>query len=157
MTLVWRRTVKTKSELKTELARLVACKVELTRSRVALKRIPFKDRTSAQHSEMMRLWGECSFQKEEIRYTALAYAFVRGVRYWHVERDVHEQHSASARAIASHAGADEAAVKLWLADVPTPEERESWKAHLDAARMTARADRIERASRRTLSSMGLAS
>lgn len=149
--------MKTKNELKMELARLVARKVELTRARVALKRIPFKDRTAEQHAEMMHLWSECSIQKEQIRYTALAYAFVRGRRYWHVERDVHEQHRPWAKGIANYAEADEIAVKLWLAEEPTPEERASWAAHLDAERATARADRIERASRRTISSMGLAS
>ena len=150
-------TVKTKIELKMELVRLVARKMELTRARVALKRIPFKDRTPEQHAEMMRLWSECSVQKEQIRYTSLAFAFVRGRRYWHAERSVHEQHRPWARGIANYAEADEASVKLWLAEEPTAEERAAWKARLEAAAAMRRVTLAERASRRTLTSMGLAS
>lgn len=148
--------MKTKIELKMELARLVARKMELTRARVALKRIPFKDRTPEQHAEMMHLWSECSIQKEQIRYTSLAYAFVRGKRYWHVERRVHERHRAWARGIANYAEADEASVKAWLSEEPSAEERAAWELRLEAASASRRVALTERASRRTLSSMGLA-
>lgn len=154
MTMNEEMTVKTKTDLKMELSSLVARKMELTRARVALKRIPYKDRTHEQHAQMMRLWNDCRIVKESIRFVTLAYAFVRGRRYWHVERRVHE--APWARGIAGVAEADEVAVKLWLAEQPTAEELASWSAHVAAAETTARAARIERAAQRTLGTMGLA-
>lgn len=112
--------MRTKSEIKTELASFVARKMELTRGRLALKCIPFKERTAEQHREMLHLGSEASVQKEMIRHLQLAYAFVRGLPYWRQERRAKD--TPYAPTIASYAGVEKDAIVAWLAAEPDASE-----------------------------------
>jgi len=111
--------------------------VELTRERVAIKRKPFSERTDAEHRCMMALWSDCRVQKESIRHAALAYAFVRGRRYWIVERECDDQNKPSATAIAFWADADVDSVKAWLGAPVSSEEAAAFAAAVEAARVRA--------------------
>ena len=124
--------MKTTTELKQELAGLVARKMELTRERVSYRKAtaPSLERGN----ELWRMWRNCRRQKELIRYAALALAFVRGRPYWTVERRCHEQHRPWWMVIGRVAGADELSVKAWLAAKPTAEEAAAWQQHVEATR-----------------------
>ncbi len=139
--------MKTKSELKTELKELVSKKVQNTQERLALKRIPFPERSSMQHSTMLWHWGEGSMLKERIRSLGLAYAFIRGRRYWETERFTKE--APYARNIALDAGVEEAAVQAWLKEKPSQEELVAYEQHLQSAKEKVRATRAARPSRRS--------
>lgn len=126
-----------KTEIKTELAGIVARKMEITRERLALKRIPFKERTEAQHNRMFWCWREGACLKEAIRVLQLAYAFVRGVPYWVQERSPRwdeKTRKGWARSVAGPAGATEEAVVAWMEAPVSPEDRAAFEAHLAHAR-----------------------
>lgn len=131
--------MKTKSELKAELKGLVSKKVQNTQERLAIKRIPFPERSSQQHGTMLWHWGEGSVLKERIRCLGLAYAFVRGRRYWEVERFTKE--SPYARGIALDAGVEEDVIRSWLDEKPSAKELAAYAQHLQTAKEKARAAR----------------
>jgi len=130
--------MKEKMVLKFELGELVKSKVANTQERLSLKRIPFAERTAQQHSTMLMCWGHGSDLRSQIRYTGLAYAFVRGRRYWEVERFTKEPPSASSVAYWAGADVDEGAVKAWLEAKPSDEELASYAEHLRQAKERAR-------------------
>lgn len=132
--------MKSKSEVKVELGELVTQKIANTQERLALKRIPFPERTAQQHSTMLGCWGYGSELKEQIRGLGLAYAFVRGRRYWEVERFTKSAPSASV--VAYWADADEADVKAWLEAKPSEEELAAYVEHLQRAKERARAAKL---------------
>jgi hypothetical protein len=132
---------------KTELAELVAKKVQNTQERLALKRIPFAQRTSQQHSEMLWRWSEGSILKEQIRHLGLAYAFLRGRRYWVTERFTKD--GPYATQIAFYAGVTVEEIEAWLAALPSQEELDAYAQHLTAARERAQQARLAARARRT--------
>lgn len=106
-----------KIELKTELATTVAKKIDNTRERLALKRIPFKERTDQQHRVMLGCWDEGRVLKEQIRHVGLAYAFRRGRPYWVTER--HCDDGPLATLIANWADCTVEEIEVWLAAKPS--------------------------------------
>lgn len=135
--------MKTKIELKTELKARVTEKIDNTRERLALKRIPFKERTAQQHSHMLGCWGHGSLLKDQIREIGLAYAFVRGRRYWVTERYCED--GPSAVGIAYWADCTVEEIEAWLAEKPSAEEQASWDEHV---KLSAEKFRAARAARR---------
>lgn len=133
-----------KTMLKVELKELVEKKIKNTQERLALKRIPFSERTTAQHNDMLWHWSEGSVLKENIRYIGLAYALVRGRRYWVTER--YTKKSVSARSLASIAGVSEEAAKAWLDERPTEEEQAAYARHLQEAKEKAAASKLRRSA-----------
>lgn len=138
--------MKTKNEIKTELANLVARKKELTRARLAIKRIPFSERPAEKHREMLSLGNEASIQKESIRICQLAYAFVRGRSYWSQERHTIHPAAIYVRSIARETGASEVEVEAWLKAPVSDEERAAFEAHTARAREQARQRRRREAA-----------
>lgn len=133
--------------IKSRLAEAVAEKKKLTRERVALKRIPFKQRTTEQHSDMMRLIGVASDQKDAIRALQLAYAFARGRAYWTQERHRSAgQPSAEnlASEIARLVPVTTADVLAWVLAPVDDLARVAFAAHEQQARELARAERAAR-------------
>lgn len=141
-------TVKTKIEIKTELAGLVARKVELTESRLAIKRIPFKERTSEQHREMLCLGSDASDVKDLIRHVQLAYAFVRGMPYWKQER--HAKDKPSVYRLAADAGVEREVIEAWLSATPDEVALAAHDAHETESKLRAlEARRARGAARRS--------
>lgn len=119
--------------LKTTLAETVNNKQETTKERVAYKKsTPISEPSRRQ--ELNRLWSQSRGYKNQIRTLALAYAFLRGARYWEVERNT-KKPNVSASAIAAAAGnpglKDE--VALWMAVKPSEEESKEFAKHLAEA------------------------
>jgi hypothetical protein len=128
------KTVKNKTEIKTSLASAVARKMELTRSRLALKRIPFAERSPEQHREMLRLGMDASVQKDAVRVLQLAYALVRGRPYWWQERSVRRPAQAIVVAIAAEADVTAEEAIAWLQAPVSDDERRAFDLHLADAR-----------------------
>lgn len=126
--------MKSKTEIKTELAGAVARKMEITRERLALKRVPFKVRTPQQHADMLRCWWRGSDAKEAARVLQLAYAFVRGLPYWWQERSTKADAEGIAVAIAAAADVTAEEVLAWLKAPVSTEDRAAFEAHLARAR-----------------------
>lgn len=131
--------MKTKIEMKSQMAEYVGRKMEITTERVAIKRVPFSERTEEAHRQLMWLWSEARSTKEDIRLTQLAYAFVRGRRYWEVERHCRDGNAPSAFSIAHCCEAEKAEVEAWLKAPVPDEEVAAYQAHLDAAEAKRRA------------------
>jgi hypothetical protein len=140
--------MKTKTEMKAELASVVARKVEATKARMEYKRATDGKRGSYD-SRLCELWSDCRSAGEEARFAGLAYAFVRGRRYWVAERTCRSGNGPSAYLIAKIADAPEADVKAWLAVKPSAEETAAWEAHVREAKERALARKAERLAART--------
>jgi hypothetical protein len=128
--------MKEKSRLKYELSEFVKTKVINTQERLALKRIPFSERSSEEHQTMLSKWSRNSDLKDDIRLIGLAYAFVRGCRYWETERFAKEV--PSIYGISCWAEVEQDVVKAWLETKPSEEELASYAEHLRQAKERAR-------------------
>lgn len=137
--------MKEKSRLKYELGELVKSKVTNTQERLALKRIPFSERSPEEHSLMLSKWGRNSDLKEDIRLIGLAYAFVRGRRYWETERFTKE--APSVHGIAYWAEVEDDVVKAWLENKPSEEELAAYAEHLRQAKEKARTTALKQPKR----------
>lgn len=126
--------MKTKEQLKMYLAGQVACKKEMTQARLAIKRVPFKDRTPEAHCEMMRLRLDASTAKELVRVAQLAYAFACGRRYWEQERYSIHPAAPFIKDIAATAGVEAQEIAEWMEAPVSPEERAAYEEHLARAR-----------------------
>ena len=136
--------MKTKTEMKSELMGLVAKKIALTKERLAIKRKPFAERSSAEHQHMLGLWREGSTLKETIRNASLAYAFVRGRRRWDAERECGADNKPSYHAVAFWADAPDEEVKAWIETSPENEEWLAFTRKVEEAKAKARTAREER-------------
>lgn len=105
---------KSRNEIKAELLAAVALKVSETQQRLALKRIPFAQRTPEQHRAMLDHGRKARILKEQIRVVQLAYVLVRGRPYWTQERYTIHPAKPSAPWIAQVAGASKEEVLAWL-------------------------------------------
>jgi len=137
-------------QIKSRLAEAVAEKKRLTRERLALKRIPFKQRTAEQHSQMMRLIGDASCQKDEVRVVQLAYAYVRGRAYWTQERNskLCAAHGYASVRIAQLLPVQPADVLAWMMAPVDDLARAAFAAHEQASMEAARVARAERGRQR---------
>lgn len=127
--------------LKKTLAATVERKQQNTRERVAYKKA---HPVSEERSDYLRgFWRVNSELKEEIRYQGLAYAFLRGRRYWVTERTT--KHLPVAAIVAGALGGPSftEAAQAWLDEKPTPEEKLAFEQHL--AVVTAKAREENRA------------
>lgn len=132
--------MKSKSEVKVELGELVTQKIANTQERLALKRIPFPERTAPQHTTMLGCWLTGRELKEQIRHAGLAYAFLRGRRYWETERFTKE--GPLATLIAANADVTAEEVLAWLEARPSEEELAAYTEHLQRAKERARAAKL---------------
>lgn len=132
--------MKTKIEMKVELAELVTKKVQNTQERLTLKRIPFTERTVQQHRVMLGCWDEGRYLREQIRHAGLAYAFLRGRRYWEVERFT--QDGPLATLIAANADVTAEEIQAWLEVKPSEAELAAYAEHLQRAKEKARAAKL---------------
>jgi hypothetical protein len=139
--------MKTKIEMKNQMAECVGRKKQITAERVEIKKVPFSQRAEEAHRQLMWLWSEARSAKEDIRLTQLAYAFVRGRRYWEVERHCRDGNAPSAYSIAYSCGAEKADVEAWLKAPVTDEEVAAYQAHLEAAETKRRATWTTRKAR----------
>lgn len=132
--------------IKSRLAEAVVEKKRLTRERIALKRIPFKQRTSEQHSDMMRLIGLASDQKDVVRALQLAYAFARGRAYWTQERNAKlgATQGYLAAEISRIVPVQPADILSWMMAPVDDLARAAFAAHEQAARQAARAAKVGR-------------
>ena len=137
-------------QIKSRLAEAVAEKKRLTRERLALKRIPFKQRTTEQHSQMMRLIGDASDQKDNVRVVQLAYAYARGRAYWTQERNskLCATHGYVSGRIAQLLPVQPADVLAWMMAPVDDLARAAFAAHEQAAMEVACAARAERGRQR---------
>lgn len=104
----------TKNELKNELKRLVARKMELTRERVAYKRsLVVGSKTSEQIGNLLGMWSDCSDQKALIRSTQLAYAFLLGRTYKQQEPSVRERNEPPLHTVARLCGRSLEELTAW--------------------------------------------
>jgi hypothetical protein len=130
--------------LKKTLAATVERKQQNTRERVAYKKAhPVSD----ERSMMLRsYWSTNSDLKEEIRSLGLAYAFLRGRRYWVTERTT--KHPPVAAIVAGALGGPSftEAVQAWLDESPTPEEKLAFEQHLAVATAKAREENRARSA-----------
>lgn len=131
--------------LKSKLSALVESKRKLTRERVEYKRLtPVGD--AARFPTLSRFWRGCRDLKGEIRYTSLLIAFLRGRRYWTVERHTTNEVDATYLSNLSKGWLSLEQANAWLMEVPSTEERSNFEAHLRAAKERARAARSTRAA-----------
>lgn len=142
--------MKSKSEIKVELAAAVAAKKDATRARRAIKCIPMKERTAEQHTEMLRLWGEAGACKERVRGLQLAYAFVRGRPYWTQERHARRplKKSLGYGWLASAAGVSVEVIQEWVEAPVSAEALVAFEEHLLRAREAKLARRTTRSNER---------
>jgi hypothetical protein len=138
--------MKSKNELKSELAVQVAAKIQNTHERRALKAVPFAVRTSEQHTMMLRKWWTNSDLKEAIRHLGLAYAFVRGRSYWVTERSCID--GPNAVVIASLADVTAEEVLAWLEVRPSQEELDAYEQHLATSRERTKTAKVAARARR---------
>jgi len=137
--------VKTSNEVKQALAIVVASKIEVTRQRMVIKRIPFAERTSEQQSQLAYWLRRASLNaKEAVRCQQLAYALVRGRAYWEQERTTRDPAKALAGKIAEAAGCEKVEVEAWLAAEPSEAARAAFTDHIEVARAVARQRSQER-------------
>jgi hypothetical protein len=108
--------------------------MELTRSRLALKRIPFAERSPEQHREMLRLGMDASVQKDAVRVLQLAYALVRGRPYWWQERSAKRPAQDIVVSIAAEADVTAEEAIAWLHAPVSDDERRAFDLHLADAR-----------------------
>jgi hypothetical protein len=134
--------VKTKIEIKEEMAAEVAKKVALTKDRLAIKRVPFSERSPESHQRMLWLGNEATCQKETCRFLQLAYAFVRGVPYWVQER--YAKDLPYARTLAQYAGVEESEIQAWLDAPVDDEERASFEHYVEVMKAAARERKLSR-------------
>jgi len=137
--------------LKKKLSTVVESKKTNTRERVAYKKAtPVSEPTRLR--QLASFWGTNSDLKESIRETGLAYAFLRGRRYWVTERKTENTPSAHGilDALQAVGVVSESAetVLVWLSEKPSEEERAAFEAHLVEANVKARAERAERSAAR---------
>lgn len=137
--------MKTKDIAKFELGELVATKIKNTQDRLGIKRIPFAERTPAQQSAMLGHWSTGSVLKEQIRHLGLAYAFLRGRRYWEVER--YTKDGPFATMIAAEADVTAEEIQDWLEVRPSEEELAAFTEHLQRAKERVRAEKLTRPQR----------
>lgn len=131
--------------LKSELSALVESKKKLTRERVEYKRrTPLGD--GARFPTLTRFWRGCRDLKGGIRYTSLLIAFLRGRRYWTVERHATNEVDATYLSNLSNGWLSVEQAKAWLTEIPSTEERSAFEAHLRAAKERARAAKSARAA-----------
>jgi hypothetical protein len=101
----------------------------------------FRRRTDA----VTAFWNRNRELKAELRDLQLAYAFVRGRRYWVTERHVGDARFPSVCAISMLAGVEEHIIEAWLGQKPSAEELEAWNAHVEQSKERARVLRSNRA------------
>ncbi len=141
--------MKTSNEVKQALAIAVAGKIEVTRQRVVIKRIPFAERTPEQQSQLAYGLRMASLNaKEAVRCQQLAYALVRGRTYWEQERATRNPAKALASGVAEAAGCEKADVEAWLAAEPSEAARAAFAEHVEVARAVARQRAQERSQAR---------
>lgn len=126
--------------LKKTLTATVERKQQNTRERVAYKKAnPSSGKYDDQRENCIRsYWKENADLKEEIRHQGLAYAFLRGRRYWVTERATKNPPDAGIVAGALGGPSFTEAVQAWLDESPTPEEKLAFEQHLAAAAVKAR-------------------
>jgi hypothetical protein len=126
-----------KSELRKALIERIECKRKNTAERVAYKKAtPVSD--PSRYRTLCGFWNENAALKDQIRYLGLAYAFLRGRRYWVTERFTKDPPKAHSVAATLGDPSQEEAVKAWLEEKPSVEEVAAFEEHLAKARITAR-------------------
>ena len=83
-------------------------------------------------------WNRNRELKAELRDLQLAYAFVRGRRYWVTERHTGDVRFPSICAISMLAGVEEHVIEEWMNQKPSTEELEAWNEHLERSKAKAR-------------------
>lgn len=137
--------------LKKKLATTVESKRANTRERLAYKKAtPVTDPT--RFGKLLSFWWANSDFKETLRETGLAYAFLRGRRYWVTERKTETAPNANSILAALQAvgvvSASEETVAAWLAEKPSEEERVAYETHLASANEKARVEYQARSAAR---------
>lgn len=118
--------------VKSVLADVVARKKAHTRERLA-----YKKETPITVDD--RIWKLLAFNrkgaelKEEIRGTGLALSFLRGRRYWTVERSAIRPVKVNTITYALGESVSREVIEAWLAEVPSAEEKAAYDAYLKAA------------------------
>lgn len=139
-------------QIKSDLAVAVEEKKQITRKRLALKQIRFKDRTAEQHREMLSLFGDAYDKKQEIRVLQLAYAYARGRAYWTQER--HSVFGATSGTLAGEMSrilpVQAQELLLWIMAPVDDLARAAFAAHEQACRERAFAARAERTKARAV-------
>jgi len=125
--------------LKRALAETVERKRTNTRERIAYKKATPVDESS-RIGVLRSFWGTNATLKEEIRALGLAYAFLRGRRYWVTERSTSSPMEASVVATALGDAARTEEIAAWLAEKPGDEERLAFEAYVAAANAKARTE-----------------
>lgn len=136
----------TKTEIKEALKAAVAQKRENTQKRLEFKRTTPTDEPG-RFEKLSIFWNTNSILKEDIRFLQLAYAFVRGRRYWECERETRDLPWEGR--IAEYAGVSREEILAWLTAEITPEEWRSYRARLKQSQDKARALKAERAASRS--------
>lgn len=131
--------------LKQTLCELVRKKIENTKARLAYKAVT---PVSEPNRELVIVgyWSENAALKEQIRSVALARAYLRGQRYWFVERSC--AMGPLVNHVARWAGVDASLIHDWIEQKPTAEELEAWGKHVEASKTKYRAIRAARRSER---------
>lgn len=120
--------MKSKMDLKKELAEVVAEKKALTAARRAIKAVPYATRGPSAHNDMLRLGATASYTKEAVRTRQLAYVFVRGLQYWQQERFAREP--VDVCGVAATAEVDVAVIEAWVRAPISAEARTAYEEHL---------------------------
>lgn len=125
-------------ELKQAIVDTIALKRKNTQERIAYKKANPADPACPGDYKRMdcirSYWNENSILKEQLRHYGLAYAYLRGRRYWVTERFTKDAPSAYAiaHALGDHTREDE--VRAWLEAQPSEEERLAFEQHVAAAK-----------------------
>lgn len=139
-------------QIKSDLAVAVEEKKQITRKRLALKQIRFKDRTAEQHREMLSLFGDAYDKKQQIRVLQLAYAYARGRAYWTQERHCASRPTPENLAceVARLLPVPTEEVQAWIMAPVDNLARAAFAAHEQACRERAFAARAERTKARAV-------
>jgi hypothetical protein len=130
---------------KSALVEVVERKKQNTKERVAYKKAtPVSN--PERFGKLLSFWWVNKDLKEEIRHRGLALAFLRGSRYWFVERVANS--APIFEVVAEFAGAAPEVVGAWLQEKPSPEEKVTFESHLAAAKVKAREDYTKRSAAR---------
>ncbi len=124
--------------LKASLSAAVEEKQRLTRKRLKFKleTRAAKDLSEARQRVIALHWRECREQREWVRLIGLSLAFVRGQRYWHVERNTKEVPAAID--IARYGDLDVSAVQAWIDAPIDTKEMAEWSEHIKQTKAAVR-------------------
>jgi hypothetical protein len=142
-------------ELKKAIAETISRKQENTRARLAYKKANPPDPACPGDYKRMgcirSYWIENSLHKEQLRHLGLALAWLRGRRYWVCERFTNDPPMGHmiCQMLGDSSEEQEAAIRAWLDEVPSEEERLAYEQHLAAAQEKARTEyKIRSAARK---------